>query len=105
MTRDAGRSDEATSATVALGASGLRVAPLAVGTWAWGERAYWGYDPDARDEGAFGPRAVVDAFTESVDAGLTLLDTAEVYGHGESERFVGYLAAQHAKRDVPGAAP
>jgi aryl-alcohol dehydrogenase-like predicted oxidoreductase len=70
---------------VRLGRSSLSVAPLALGTWAWGERKYWGYEQD------FTSRDVVDAFVASADAGVTLLDTAEVYGHGESEKITGFL--------------
>ncbi len=71
---------------VQLGASDVHVAPLAVGTWSWGERRYWGY------EGGYGPSDVVDAFVASTDAGLDLFDTAEVYGDGESEKILGWLA-------------
>jgi aryl-alcohol dehydrogenase-like predicted oxidoreductase len=73
------------AAPVPLGATDLRVAPIAVGTWAWGERRYWGY------EERFGPRDVVDAFVASADAGLDLFDTAEVYGDGESEKILGWM--------------
>ncbi len=59
--------------------------PLAVGTWAWGERKYWGYETD------FGARDVVDAFAASVEAGVDLFDTAEVYGDGESEKILGWM--------------
>jgi aryl-alcohol dehydrogenase-like predicted oxidoreductase len=70
---------------VQIGATSLRASPIAVGTWAWGERRYWGY------EGDYGPSEVVDAFVASADAGITLFDTAEVYGHGESEKILGWL--------------
>src|SRR3954462_4739503 len=70
---------------VAIGATELRVAPVGVGTWSWGDRAMWGYEQD------FTSRDVVDAFVASADAGITLLDTAEVYGHGESEKITGFL--------------
>ena len=69
-----------------IGATDVSIAPLAVGTWSWGERRYWGYDDD------FGPRDVVDAFAASADAGLDLFDTAEVYGDGESEKILGWLS-------------
>lgn len=75
-----------THATVPLGASDVQVVPLAAGTWAWGDKAFWGYETE------FGPRDVVDAFGAYVDAGLTLFDTAEVYGHGESEKILGWMA-------------
>lgn len=70
---------------VRLGQTDIEVAPLAVGTWAWGERRYWGYDTD------HGPRDVVDAFAASADLGLDLFDTAEVYADGESEKILGWL--------------
>lgn len=75
-----------TDATVSVGTSALRVPSLGVGAWSWGDVRYWGYGErhTARD--------VVDAFAASVDAGVRLVDTAEVYGHGESEKVVGWLA-------------
>ena len=60
--------------------------PLAVGTWAWGDKPYWGY------EERFGPDDVVDAFMAAVEGGVELFDTAEVYGHGRSEQILGYMA-------------
>ncbi|WP_150308103.1 aldo/keto reductase [Planctomonas psychrotolerans] len=66
-----------------LGRTGTPVSVIGLGTWQLGSD--WGtIDPaDAR--------AVLDA---SVDAGVTFFDTADVYGDGQSERFIGeYLAA------------
>jgi len=71
---------------VRIGATDLVVAPIAVGAWAWGERRYWGYGD------RFGPKEVVDAFVASADAGVELFDTAEVYGDGESEKILGWMA-------------
>jgi aryl-alcohol dehydrogenase-like predicted oxidoreductase len=79
------------SARIRLGASSLTVAPLALGTWAWGDKPYWGY------ESTFTAGDVVDAYVESVDAGIDLIDTAEVYGHGASEQIVGYLARRDGR--------
>lgn len=69
-----------------LGESPLEVAPLAVGCWAWGDRAYWGYDE------THGARDVVDAFGASVEAGVDLFDTAEAYAWGRGEKILGSLA-------------
>jgi aryl-alcohol dehydrogenase-like predicted oxidoreductase len=80
------------SARQRLGATEVEVAPIAVGTWAWGERRYWGYEKD------FAARDVVDAFAASADAGLELFDTAEVYGDGESEKILGWLARKRGGR-------
>ena len=59
--------------------------PLGVGTWAWGDRGYWGYGRDYQQAD------VEAAFTASREAGLTLFDTAEVYGQGLSEQLLGRL--------------
>lgn len=68
-----------------LGSSGIHVEPLGVGTWAWGDRGYWGYGSsyDAQD--------IQAAFVISVNKGITFFDTAEVYGGGTSERLLGTL--------------
>ena len=66
------------------------VAPLGIGTWAWGDRSVWGmggYDADL-DE-----KTIADAWTATLEAGVGLVDTAEVYGKGESERIIGRLLA------------
>ena len=66
-------------------------APLGVGTWAWGDKSTWGmggYDT------AFTETTIAEAWAASLEAGVTLFDTAEVYGHGESERIIGRLLAQ-----------
>lgn len=75
-----------TTPPIALGQSGIGTAPLGVGTWAWGEERFWGYGQ------TYGRDDVAAAFAASVAAGITLFDTAEVYGQGESERIVGELA-------------
>lgn len=70
--------------TVGL-AGELGVAPLGLGAWAWGATRLWGYgkEYDRQDVG--------EAFRASMAAGVTLLDTAEVYGNGVSENIIGEL--------------
>jgi aryl-alcohol dehydrogenase-like predicted oxidoreductase len=68
-----------------LGTSGLRVSRMALGTMSWGE------DTDA-DEAA----SQLVAF---VDAGGTLVDTADVYHEGEAERILGALLADVVPRE------
>lgn len=75
---------------ITLGAGGVTTAPLGVGTWAWGEQRFWGYGQE------YGREEVAAAFAASVAAGITLFDTAEIYGQGESERILGELAGQSA---------
>jgi len=63
----------------------MDVAPLGVGAWAWGTSRVWGYGKEY-DRGD-----VEDAFRTSVDEGVTLVDTAEMYGNGVSERIIGEI--------------
>lgn len=69
--------------TVSLGANLPAIAPLGIGTWAWGDSLFWSYGQD------YGQDQLEAAFQASLDAGITLFDTAEVYGLGESERLLG----------------
>lgn len=62
-----------------LGPSGIRCSAIGLGTWAMGGWM-WGGGDDA---------AAVDAIHASLDAGVTLIDTAPAYGLGQSERLVG----------------
>jgi aryl-alcohol dehydrogenase-like predicted oxidoreductase len=63
----------------------LNVAPLGVGAWAWGTTRLWGYgkEYDRSDVG--------NAFRASMAEGVTLVDTAEMYGNGASERIIGEI--------------
>ncbi|HEY8597029.1 MAG TPA: aldo/keto reductase [Thermomicrobiales bacterium] len=82
--------DMTATPAITLGRSGITTAPLGVGTWAWGEQRFWGYGQE------YGREDVAAAFAASVATGVTLFDTAEIYGQGESERIVGDLARQSA---------
>ena len=68
-----------------MGGSGLRVSRLGLGTMTWGRET-------DEDDAA----AQLSAFR---DAGGTLLDTASVYGDGESETVVGRLLREVVPRD------
>jgi aryl-alcohol dehydrogenase-like predicted oxidoreductase len=68
-----------------LGRSGLQVSRLGLGTMTWGR------DTDADDAAA--------QLSDFVEAGGTLLDTADVYADGESERVIGKLLHGVVARD------
>jgi aryl-alcohol dehydrogenase-like predicted oxidoreductase len=78
-----------------LAGSDVSIPPLGVGTWAWGDRSTWGmggYDKSLTLS------SIEEAWNASIDAGVTLFDTAEGYGRGESERIIGSLLASDAQR-------
>ena len=84
-----------TTDTRTLGETGITVSALGVGTWAWGDTAFWGY-------GSTYTRAdAAAAFRASVNAGINLFDTAEIYGRGTSERLLGSFAHTLASLDAP----
>ncbi len=72
---------------VPLGRTGLTIPPLGIGTWAWGDRFYWGF---GRGYGEDDLRAAFDA---ALEGGVAFFDTAEVYGLGRAERFLAQFAA------------
>ena len=74
--------------TLTLGNTDIRIPPLGIGTWAWGDRFFWNY---GREYTADDIRA---AFTAAVEEGITFFDTAEVYGLGRSEQFLQEMLAQ-----------
>jgi aryl-alcohol dehydrogenase-like predicted oxidoreductase len=59
---------------------------MGLGTWAWGDRLVWGYG-----RGTYSDDDLKAAFEASLDGGIRLLDSAEVYGQGRSETIVGQL--------------
>jgi len=65
---------------------GVRVSAIGLGTWQFGSPE-WGYGDAyaAVDAGAIVQRAL--------DLGVNLVDTAEVYGFGRSERIIGQAVA------------
>ncbi len=65
---------------------------MGVGTWQWGDTLVWQY---GRGYAAGEVRAAFDAARA---AGLTFFDSAEVYGFGRSERFLG----EFTRSDAPG---
>jgi aryl-alcohol dehydrogenase-like predicted oxidoreductase len=68
--------------------AGLEVSEVGLGTWQYG--GDWG---QVTDEQA---RAVLHT---ALDAGVTFLDTADVYGDGRSERLVGAVVAERGDTD------
>lgn len=61
----------------------LHEVEIGLGAWAWGDRLVWGYGKGYSDA------EVEEGFRVSLENGVTLVDTAEVYGNGRSERMLG----------------
>lgn len=61
---------------------GARVSVIGLGTWQFGSRE-WGYGDE------YAERDAVDIVHRALDLGINLIDTAELYAFGRSERIVG----------------
>lgn len=70
-------------ALISLGKTVIQIPHLGVGAWAWGDQRFWKF---GRDYNEADIRAAFDA---SLAAGVNFFDTAEVYGNGRSERYLG----------------
>ena len=65
---------------------GLRSSVIGLGTWQFGSRE-WGYGE------AYATEIAPALVRRAVELGITMLDTAEAYGPGRSERIVGSALA------------
>jgi len=73
-----------------LGGSGIEASAVAFGAWAIGGWKWGGTDANAS----------VDAIRASLESGVTLIDTAPVYGFGLSEEIVGKAIAGRRREDI-----
>jgi aryl-alcohol dehydrogenase-like predicted oxidoreductase len=65
---------------------GVRLSLIGLGTWQFGSRE-WGYGK------AYAEGPALDITRRALDLGINLIDTAEIYAFGQSERIVGRAIA------------
>ncbi|MEZ4901596.1 MAG: aldo/keto reductase [Spirosomataceae bacterium] len=71
-----------------LGKTGFDISEISLGTWQVGGK--WGDD--------FSHENAADILHTAADAGINFIDTADVYGGGESERAVGKFVKSRSER-------
>ena len=76
--------------TRSLGTSDIQITPIIMGTWQAGKRMWAGIDDNES----------IEAIRAAVDAGITTIDTAEVYGEGHSEQIVAQAVGNMRDRLV-----
>lgn len=74
---------------ITIGASGIETSRIGLGTWAIGGWM-WGGTDEAE---------AIATIRSAVERGVTLIDTAPVYGFGRSEEIVGKALAEGGLRD------
>ncbi len=67
----------------------LQNVEMGLGAWAWGDRVFWNYGRGYTDTD------IEEAYRASLEGGIHLVDTAEVYGQGRSERFLGQFIRKY----------
>jgi len=73
-----------------LGARGPRISTIGFGAWAIGGMNWGKTDDDVSKE----------ALRTALDQGVTLIDTADVYGHGHSEKLISEIIMERGKDNV-----
>ena len=71
--------------------NGARVSAIGVGTWQFGSKE-WGYGPE------YARTTAAAILNRALDLGVNLVDTAEIYGMGASERIVGEAIASRREQ-------
>ena len=81
----AARPTLAAAGPITANAAGFAIPEIGIGTWAWGDPLFWGYDPKNDGE-------LKEAFNYLLDNGVQFFDSAEVYGFGRSEQVLHCIA-------------
>jgi len=81
-----------------LGRSGIEVSPMGLGCWAIGGPFWAGETPQGWGE--VDDEESIRAIHAGIDMGVTLFDTANVYGAGHSERVLARAFAGHRSKVV-----
>lgn len=78
---------------VNIGTTNRKVSQIGLGTWQFGTKG-WGYGHN------FDKTNAIKIVHQAIDAGINLIDTAEIYGGGESERIVGEAIKEYEREEI-----
>jgi pyridoxine 4-dehydrogenase len=81
-----------------VSAGPIDISTLGCGTWSWGNKLLWDYDPSQDEE-------IYRAYCAIRDAGVTLFDTADSYGtlelNGRAEILLGRFERRYQDEERP----
>jgi aryl-alcohol dehydrogenase-like predicted oxidoreductase len=78
-----------------LGTTSIEIGPVAIGTWSWGDTEGWGFGQSHTE------KDLLDVIQAAGKSGAEVLfDTAEGYGGGSSERYLGKCLRESGVRAV-----
>lgn len=75
--------------------SSIKLPPMGLGAWAWGDSVFWKYDKKEDEE----LRRVFDYAVDKTTSPV-LFDTAELYGFGRSEKLLGEFSKSYPQDQV-----
>ena len=75
-----------------LGNSGLEVSAIGLGTNNFGDNSRWPFH--------MGPKEVAELIDASMDVGVNTIDTANAYGEGRSEEYIGLALKRKREQAV-----
>jgi aryl-alcohol dehydrogenase-like predicted oxidoreductase len=75
---------------ISLGSTDIKISPLGIGAWSWGDRFFWNFG------NGYDKNDVQAAIESTLSAGINFFDTAESYGRGKSEEMIGELIVKKA---------
>lgn len=76
-----------------IGNTDVEISQIGLGTWQFGSKG-WGFERD------FNKADAISLVHKALDLGINLIDTAEVYGRGESERIVGEAIKDYDREEI-----
>ncbi len=83
---------------IKLGRTGINVSQLAIGTWSIGGLAFnlnmdsgWNSSSD---------RESLEGLHQAYNSGINFFDTADIYGHGHSERLIGKFIKEKQNKEI-----
>ncbi|GKY96825.1 hypothetical protein MPSEU_000641700 [Mayamaea pseudoterrestris] len=74
----------------------ITLPPIGLGAWSWGDSLFWGYN--AKNDETL--KQVFDYAIDNSKTSTTLLDTAEIYGFGRSEKLIGVFSKDYDESKI-----
>ena len=76
-----------------IGNSDVKASRIGLGTWQFGSKG-WGYGTD------FDKADAISIVHKALELGINLIDTAEAYGFGTSEKIIGEAIKDHDREEI-----
>ncbi|MHA2202645.1 MAG: aldo/keto reductase [Candidatus Hodarchaeales archaeon] len=76
-----------------IGDTNVKASQIGLGTWQFGSKG-WGYGTD------FNKADAISIVHKAIELGINIIDTAEAYGFGKSERIIGEAIKEYDREKI-----